>query len=263
MHTRITDPGVWGSWARLAAMDIGSIPRIVRGLVVHMDQVPDTALHSRAGEPCLRSVADMLGRLHELDPAPLTTPRPVERRLIGHCRQSSVLASAMYREARVPARARCGFARYYADGRDFLGDHWVVEVGDQGRWRLVDTELGEEAVAQHGIGFNPHDVPRDQFILAGQAWLECRRGTASPLRFGPYPSKTGISAVALQVVRDAWCLLGEEPGPFDRTEDEGLATEDALLVDQLARATVRTDVAKEDLLPLMTAHPWLALHEAS
>jgi hypothetical protein len=259
LHTPVTDPGMWGPWARLDTVDPAVIPQIVRGLVVHMDLVPAAALDSRVDEPRLKSVADMLCRLHELDPAPLTRPRSVEHRLIGHCRQSSVLASAMYRESDVPARARCGFAKYYADGRDFFGDHWVVEVRDHGRWQLVDTELGDEALAQHGISFDPEDVPRDQFILGGQAWLDCRSSTASPLTFGPYPGQTGLLEVALQVVRDTWCVVGVEPGPFDRTADDGLATDHAHLVDELARATVRPEVAKEDLTGLVSGHAELVL----
>jgi hypothetical protein len=62
-------------------------------------------------------------RIHQLDPAPPWTARPVTERLVGHCRTTSVLACALYRELSVPARVRVGFAAYYADGRDFNGDH--------------------------------------------------------------------------------------------------------------------------------------------
>ena len=174
-----SDLGEWGSWCGAGELLPGQVPAVVRNLVVHMDRAGALPEH-RCDEPSIHRVADMLARLHDLDDAAITTPRPAGRRLVGHCRTSSVLATAFYRHLGVAARPRCGFAAYYADGRDFYGDHWVVEVWDQpaARWRLVDTELDAATRAAHHISFDPADVPRDEFILAGQAWMDCRAGSA-------------------------------------------------------------------------------------
>ena len=179
------------------------LPAVVRGLVVHMDRATGIADSRKLSEARMIGVAEMLQRIHQLDPAPPWTARPVAERLVGHCRTTSVLACALYRELSVPARVRVGFAAYYADGRDFNGDHWVVEIWDatSSRWRLVDPELDDATREEHCIEFDPEDVPRDQFILAGQAWLDCRGAAASAETYGPYPEATGWSAIAAQLGR--------------------------------------------------------------
>jgi hypothetical protein len=170
-----------------------------------------------------------------------------------------VLAAAFYRHLGVAARPRCGFAAYYADGRDFYGDHWIVEVWDQpaAAWRLVDTELDAQARAAHGISFDPADVPREEFILAGQAWLNCRARSAQARTFGPYPDRTGWRQLADQLARDAGCLCGHEAGPFDSWLPDPITSGQERILDALAAATVRPDVTSADLDDLRADHCWL------
>lgn len=54
----------------------------------------------------IRSAAEKLRRIHAANPAPLTTPRPPEARLVGNCRDFSVLLCALLRGHGIPARAR-------------------------------------------------------------------------------------------------------------------------------------------------------------
>ena len=72
-----------------------------------------------------------------------------------------MLLCSFLRHQRVPARARAGFSVYYAEGREFYGDHWVTEYRPDVRsgWRLVDAELDESTLRDHGIDFDPADVP--------------------------------------------------------------------------------------------------------
>jgi hypothetical protein len=208
----------------------------------------------------MRRVADMLSRLRDLSEEAITAPRAPERRLVGHCRASSVLATAIYRQSGVAARPRCGFAAYYAGGRDFYGAHWVAEAWDQpaARWKLVDTELDAATMAAHRISFDPADLPRDEFILAGQAWLDCRAGTAPADRFGPYPDRTGWRELADQLARDAACLCRHEAGPFDTWLPELLTARNEQALDLLAQMTLRPDITAADLDDLRADHPWLA-----
>ena len=257
-QTATTDLGGFGGWPGLGEVRPEQVPALVRNLVVHMDRsgaVPER----RRDEPSMRQVAQMLGRLHDLGDAAITAPRPAGRRLVGHCRSSSVLATALYRRLGVAARPRCGFAAYYADGRDFYGDHWVVEIWDQpaARWKPVDTELDAATREAHCVGFDPADVPRDELILAGQAWLDCRAGSAPAHRFGPYPDRPGWRQLADQLARDAACLCGQETGPFDIWLPEPLAADHEKVLDVLAAITLDTDVTAAHLAGLMTAHPWL------
>jgi transglutaminase-like putative cysteine protease len=67
----------------------------------------------------------MLARLTALDPGPLTAPRPPERRLVGCCRDFTVLLCTLARHQGIPVRARVGFARYFSPG--FHVDHEIVE----------------------------------------------------------------------------------------------------------------------------------------
>jgi hypothetical protein len=117
----------------------------------------------------------MLQRLFELDGRPLTRARPPRTRLLG-------LYLTFARQLGVPARARVGFAAYFIPGLNV--DHEVAEVWDagQGRWRLVDPELGDDhADPTDGSLVDPQDVPRDRFLVAGSARQACRATTSSTI----------------------------------------------------------------------------------
>jgi hypothetical protein len=164
----------------------------------------------------------MLARIHELDFRPLAEARDPAARLVGHCRSSSVLLTAFLRAQGTPARPRCGFSVYYAGGREFYGDHWVTEYWDtddaaagSGRWQLADAELDDETMREHGLTFDPVDVPRTQLLLAAVAWQQGRADSDAWRWFGAHPDDTSQSYVAGQLLRDAACLVRREPGAFD------------------------------------------------
>ncbi|MER6732296.1 hypothetical protein [Streptomyces puniciscabiei] len=60
-------------------------------------------------------------------------------------------------------------------------------------------------------------MPRDQFIVAGQAWRACRSGEADPDSFGVWgvPELRGPRMVAHSVVLDLACVAGTETLPWD------------------------------------------------
>lgn len=258
-HTRVTALEDHDLSRAVGQLDIGAIPATVRNLVIHMDQVPGELPPSRRDEPAMRHASSMMARIHELDQVELSEERPLERRLVGHCRTSTVLAVSFYRELGVAARVRCGFSVYYADGRDFYGDHWVVELWNEPTqtWRLLDTELDEATRAAHGISFDPADVPRDQLILAGQAWIDCREGSADPMTFGPYPDRTGWRQIADQLLRDVACLLGAEVGPFDSWLPLQWDDSHERTLDALAAVSTELDVGVETLRRWCDEAPWV------
>ena len=49
---------------------------------------------------------------------------------------------------------------------------------------LVDAQLDGPQCKAFRPDFDPLDVPRDRFIIAGDAWQMCRRGRADPDQFG-------------------------------------------------------------------------------
>jgi Transglutaminase-like superfamily len=266
-QTPVTDPGELRDWVLGDGLSPADVPEFVRALVVHMDRAPQATETRRREEPAILTVADMLRRLHELDPTPPSLSRPPEARLIGHCRTTSVLGCGLFRELGVPSRVRVGYAAYYAEGRAFFGNHWVIEVWDEvlDRWRLVDAELDAQTCAQHNIRFDPNDVPLDHFILAGHAWLDCRTGAADWQTFGPYPDQTGVTEVAAQLLRDAASLAGHEVGPFDTWAPPQLSAEQMTVLNELATATVTASSPNSDgddrCRQLRERHSWLQTHE--
>jgi hypothetical protein len=60
------------------------------------------------------------------------------------------------------------------------------------------------------------DVPRDAFLVAGQAWLDCRAGRRDPDRFGvSVAGLTGMWEIQGNVVRDLANLNRIETLPWD------------------------------------------------
>ena len=231
-HGPITDP-------RSAAPALDGLPaglraltRVVQGLVFHYfaDQhlFGWTPPKERLPEIDSRTVPAMLARLKALDDRPLSEPRPPERRVLGCCRDVTVLLCAMARQQGIPVRARVGFATYFSP--DFYTDHEILEWWDAAarRWTLLDPELSERHLAHFKIAFDPFDVPRDAFVVGGHAWQLVRSGAVDADRFGldpRAPQPRGFTFVRGHVVQDLaalnkvelllwdiWGLMQAEPG---------------------------------------------------
>ena len=65
-------------------------------------------------------------------------------------------------------------------------DHWVCEYWDEPgqRWALADLQIDDVQRGLFDVGFDLMDVPRDAFLVAGDAWRLCRDGDADPAKFG-------------------------------------------------------------------------------
>jgi hypothetical protein len=196
----------------------------------------------------IRPLAETLTRIRALDARPLTIAREPAHRLPGVCRHFSVMLSAILREQGVPARARCGFGAYFTPGK--FEDHWVCEYWNAGqaRWILVDAQLDALQRKALHIDFDPLDVPRDRFIIAGDAWQMCRAGRAEPHRFGLsfIAGLNGLWFVAGNVLRDLAALNRMESLPWDvwglmEMNDAGLSDEKKALLDRVAALTLAGD----------------------
>jgi hypothetical protein len=231
-HGPITDPGPEGKAFEGLPADLRALTRIVQGLVFHyfadehvLGWAPPT---SRLPEIDARTVPVMLRRLRALDGRPLTEPRPPQSRILGCCRDFTVLLCAMARHHGIPVRARVGFATYFSPG--FHTDHEIVEWWDarQARWKLLDPELSDRHLDYFKIAFDPFDVPRDAFLVGGRAWQLCRSGAADPDTFGldpRAPEPRGLRFVRGHVVQDLaalnkmelllWDIWGLMEAPLD------------------------------------------------
>ena len=165
--------------------EVGELCKVVQQNLLHVFWAEryGRTLSEADKEPLnLRSVYQKLQRMRQMNVLPLTESRPLGERQIGNCRDFTLLLVAMLRYQGIPARARCGFAAYFLP--EHFEDHWVAEVWNGARWVLVDAQLDVFQREVLGITFDPLDVPRDQFIVAGAAWRMCRRGAANPADFG-------------------------------------------------------------------------------
>ena len=238
---------------------------VVQGLVIHpfFAQLYGLAPAAvRLDELETRTASAMVDRILALDSRPLGEPRPPERRFVGNCRHFTVLLCALLRARGGAARARCGFGAYFNPAR--FEDHWVCEVWDEAGegWRLVDAQLDAVQRDALHVAFDPLDVPRAQFVVAGAAWQRCRSGQVDPQRFG-IADLRGLWFVRGNLVRDLAALAKRELLPWDgwgimATREDGDAAEMALL-DYVAELTQAGDERHGELLQVQSAEPGLRL----
>lgn len=236
----------------LAALpaDPGALARVVQGLLLHEHFAPAygiTLTDVRRSESQIRSVEKMLECILARDARPLSVARPVEERLVGVCRHFSLLGVAVLRAHGIPARARCGFGAYFITGQ--FEDHWVTEYWNeaQRRWILVDTQIDEVQRPVLNIDFDLLDVPRDRFLVAGDAWARCRAGTADPAKFG-IANLRGLWFVAGNLLRDLAALNNMEMLPWDvwgamAGPDDAFTSEQLALLDRLAPLSQAPDAS--------------------
>ena len=159
----------------------------------------------------------------------------------------------MLRAQGTPARARCGFGGYFGSGT--FEDHWVCEYWDEAAqgWKLADFQIDEVQLKLFDVDFDLTDVPREAFLVAGDAWRLCRAGQADPAKFGlSLMNEAGYWWIAANLVRDVaalnnmemlpWDVWGAMPAPADTINDEQYA-----LFDRLAELTRVPDADFADL----------------
>ena len=124
----ISDPKQYVSLFEHLPVAVEQMVKIVQGTTVHVFWTERYGLKvspERMVELQLRSMEKRLARTIELDARPLTEPRPIEKKLLGNCRDHSLLLVSLLRHQGIPARARCGFGAYFMP--DHFEDHWVAE----------------------------------------------------------------------------------------------------------------------------------------
>jgi hypothetical protein len=217
MPAKMTSAGARASALAVLPRDVPSLARIVQGLLLHEHVAPAYGVElsaARRAETHTRTAERILELVREHDERPLAAARTVDDRVIGTCRNFTVLLVTLLRAQGTAARARCGFAAYFEPGK--LIDHWVAEYWDVAalRWVRVDAQIDEVQRSLFGIDFDVLDVPRDRFLIAGDAWARCRSGAADPSAFGIL-DLCGLWFVAGNVVRDAAALNNVEMLPWD------------------------------------------------
>jgi hypothetical protein len=249
-HTRITDPGSMSAAYRGLPDDIEDLVQVTQGLLLHVhwaQRYGVTPSEEQKGHVQARLVSRILEIVMDLDGSPLTTPRPLERRFYGNCRDYSVLLSSILRSKGVPARARCGFGTYFRP--DHYEDHWVCEYWNGERWVVVDAQLDELQRGRLKVDFNTLGLPKGRFVNASEGWLRCREGGEDPDKFGIFDMR-GLWFIRGNLLRELAACNDAEMLPWDvwglMTDDigDGSLAERYALLDRVARALVEGDEAK-------------------
>lgn len=262
-----SDPG---SSSRLAELPTGpgELALLVRHLLIHREEagrfgcaLPESRYRAEAET---RYIADILDIVTRLDDAPLTAPRRPLDRFAGTCRDFALMHCALLRHTGTPARIRCGYATYFARG--FHDDHWVTEYLDPERgWVLIDPQVVPDPRIEsaYDLDFDPLDVPRDRFLVAGESWRRCRSGEADPKTFGvSVLGLMGLWMVRANVVRDLAALNRAEVLPWDAwgAGDGGAAGSagdepgeaELAVLDEAAQVTIAADFERARALYLNT-----------
>jgi hypothetical protein len=213
----VTDPGLYKDLYDTLPDDIPALCAVIQGLLLHLYWGPAYGVNisdDRKAEVEIRKVTRQLVRILELASLPLTTGRTAEKRMIGTCRDYSVLLTSFLRHKGIPARLRAGFVPYLKPGRyenHYLCQYWNTT---QNRWITIDAELDEIQREALNIRFDTCDIPGDRFLLAGQVWQMCRRGETDPELFGILDLR-GMWFVGGIVVHDILALNKIESHPWD------------------------------------------------
>src|SRR5262249_22929890 len=120
-------------------------------------------------------------------------------------------------------------------------DHVVSEYwhAAEERWILVDAQFDEAWRKALSIDHDILDVPRSRFLIAADAWSQCRAGNHDSAKFGIVKGNLrGLWFVAANLVHDVatlnkvellrWDAWGAMPRPDQSIEDDQLKFFDRL-----------------------------------
>ncbi len=230
---------------------VQALAATVHGLLLHEHWAPaygQNLSDERRSCTHTRSAGAMLEWLSTLE------SRPLDVRMVGTCRNFTVLMVALLQATGVPARARCGFAAYFE--RDKFVDHWVAEYWNDAeqRWILVDAQLDEFQQERLADPVNPLDVSPDQFLVASAAWRICWAGEADPSSFG-IMDMTGLWFIGGNLFRDLAALNQVPMLPWDDwgampDPDQEVSPANIVLLDRIAQVTCDPDASFSELRTL-------------
>lgn len=229
--------------------DIKTIVNYVQNMLLHEYWRGAYGLEisdERKREPFVRRFEDKLIFLSKLDSNHISEARTNENKMISICRDFTIVAVALCREAGIPARARCGFASYLV--KDKYIDHWLVEYWneEEKRWVMVDAQLDELQQKALQIHFDPFDISENYFITGPKAWLLCREGRLNPELFGIL-RWWGYDYLRCNLILDANSLLNVPMHPWDMWEGykslsiEEWTEEDYMVMDELSILDLNVD----------------------
>lgn len=270
----MTEAGPYASLLDSLPNTLPALVHTLQGLAVHIFWAKRYGLEvseERQAEVNIRLLRHKLARILAMDTAPLTQPRPLENRLVSNCRDFSVMLVGMLIRQGVPARARCGFGRYFLP--DHYEDHWVVEAWNaaQARWQRCDPQIDDLMRSVLHPPFDTLDIDRGDparpgsspFVPGGEAWLKCRRFGADPDQFGIFDMH-GWDFLRGNLYRDLLALNKIEILPWDDWPGMGpqcadFSADDWALHDHLAELISDPETHFEEIRTLFENEPALRI----
>jgi hypothetical protein len=265
-QSKFTDPGAAGAVIDELPADLATLREASSQLVFHYradgDWVENGVPTDRAGEIDTRYADAMLALVLSRGEPTLDRKRPPPDRIVGCCRDSTLLFVSLARHKGFPARMRVGFAAYLRPG--LLIDHVVAEAWDEaaGRWRLIDGEMdGGWTPETGGRPVDWTDLADDQFVTGPRAWQAARAGSCDPERYltAPdldAPELRGWPLLARHVIHDLAALNKTEMLVWDAWGmqlgiDPGLVAEqDAVLLDEICAHPADPEVSPDVIAAL-------------
>lgn len=150
--------------------------------------IPERLGPERAAlETALRPCSQICARIAQLGHGDNGT----RSKFMGVCRHFTLLASAILRHLKVPARSRVGFAGYFSKQWE---DHWILEAWDPSaeNWRSIDPQLDPLLLSKlntdREFKIDPINLPRGLasrgFATGTEAYLGCTDGGYNANEFG-------------------------------------------------------------------------------
>lgn len=217
-HGPWTDPGPHVAKLDGLPDDVTALVETVQRLLIHDSGLQLYGLTAADFAGASRATRPVAERLAVLGPGPLTETRAPADRIFGTCRDYALMLASFLRHKGVPARVRCGFARYFRAGQ--YADHWICErwLPAGRRWARADAQLDAAHRAALGIDFDIADLPAGAFLTAGEAWRLMRTGAAEASAFG-HGEARGAWFMRVNLARDLLAVSGHEVSDWDRWRD--------------------------------------------
>jgi len=181
-HSAYSDPGRFGALLDALPSDVPALTAAIRNTIVHYRYSGAELPPDRMGEINNRWVDRILATDQDRHPYALDVPREITDRVLGCCRDFTLLTVAALRQRGIPARSRIGFADYFEEG--FHHDHVVVEYWNGERWIWLDGQLDPGPQWPFDVQDMPRPLKNPPFATAAEVWTAFRRGEVDPSIYG-------------------------------------------------------------------------------
>jgi hypothetical protein len=273
-QTAHSAPGIHSSQYKSLPSDLPSLANVLHGIIIHMWWISEqnyglthdslgAAGRDILGEISLATVEEMLTKIIELDPRPLSERRDANKRLVGNCRDYSLMLVSILRSRGIPARARTGVGTYFFPGEFRLEDHWICEFwnSSEKRWQQTDAQIDKVMREATKMPQNPVDLPAGAFLTGWQCYDALSSGRVKPVEIGFDPGFNGMRYVRQKLIEDLACVTGYEVLPWAAWGigggDGGAVAGDEALTEQIAHTLRDIDepAGLQQAIDLMQTHP--------